>query len=203
MKMLQLNQHLPAILGLRLRGTKTNPLITGLACGGMGSTGPGRTLSNICSAISTSTSAVPPGVLRGGVLGCQGVRLVHTHTHTVSGHTRMLCTGTQVYDTHTHHVHRHTHRVQMDAHTPCMDGHTHMQAQTIPGAELGAWEEILRERNTEVKVTQSRQTLCDPMDSTVPGILQARILEWVAFPFSKRSSQPRDRTCIAGGFLPA
>ena len=198
MKMLQLNQHLPAILGLRLRGTKTNPLITGLACGGMGSTGPGRTLSNICSAISTSTSAVPPGVLRGGVLGCQGVRLVHTHTHTVSGHTRMLCTGTQVYDTHTHHVHRHTHRVQMDAHTPCMDGHTHMQAQTIPGAELGAWEEILRERNTEVKVTQSRLTLCDPMDSTVPGILQARILEWVAFPFSKRSSQPRDRTQVPG-----
>ena len=41
------------------------------------------------------------------------------------------------------------------------------------------------------------------MDYTVHGILQARILEWVAFPFSSRSSQPRDRTrvsCIAGGF---
>ena len=44
------------------------------------------------------------------------------------------------------------------------------------------------------------------MDYTVHGILRARILEWVAFPFSKRSSQPRDWTqvsCIAGGSLPA
>ena len=35
----------------------------------------------------------------------------------------------------------------------------------------------------KVKVTQSCLTLCDPMDYTVHGILQARILEWVAFPF--------------------
>ena len=35
------------------------------------------------------------------------------------------------------------------------------------------------------KVTQSCPTLCDPMDCTVHGILQARILEWVAFPFSR------------------
>ena len=42
----------------------------------------------------------------------------------------------------------------------------------------------------KVKVAQSCPTLCDPMDYTVHGILQARILEWVAFPFS-RSSQPR------------
>ena len=42
------------------------------------------------------------------------------------------------------------------------------------------------------------------MDYTVHGILQARILEWVAFPFSKGSSQPRDQTQvsrIAGGFF--
>ena len=37
----------------------------------------------------------------------------------------------------------------------------------------------------KVKVTQSYQTLCDPMNYTVHGILQARILEWVAFPFSR------------------
>ena len=43
-----------------------------------------------------------------------------------------------------------------------------------------------------VKVAQSCPTLCEPMDYTVHGILQARILEWVAFPFSKGSSQPRD-----------
>ena len=42
------------------------------------------------------------------------------------------------------------------------------------------------------------------MDCTDHGILQARILEWVAFPFSRGSFQPRDRnqvSCIAGGFF--
>ena len=38
----------------------------------------------------------------------------------------------------------------------------------------------------KVKVAQSCPTLCDPMDYTVHGILQARILEWVTFPFSRR-----------------
>ena len=57
---------------------------------------------------------------------------------------------------------------------------------------------------SEVKVAQSCLTLCDPMDHTVHGILQARILEWVAIPFSRGSSQPRDRTQvshIADGFF--
>ena len=61
-----------------------------------------------------------------------------------------------------------------------------------------------RTQLSKTQATQSRQTLCDPMDYTVCGILQARILEWVAFPFSKRSSQPRDWTqvsCITGGFF--
>ena len=45
-------------------------------------------------------------------------------------------------------------------------------------------------------------TLCNPMDcsppgSSVHGVLQARILEWVAMPSSSRSSQPRDQTCIS------
>ena len=56
----------------------------------------------------------------------------------------------------------------------------------------------------KVKVAQSYLTLCDPMDYTVHGILQARILEWVAFPFSRGSSQPGDRTqvsSIAGRFF--
>ena len=58
----------------------------------------------------------------------------------------------------------------------------------------------------EVKVTQLCLTLCDSMDYTVHGILQARILEWVAFPFSRGSSQPRDQTQIshiAADSLPA
>ena len=55
-----------------------------------------------------------------------------------------------------------------------------------------------------MKVAQLYPTLCDSMDYTVHEILQARILEWVAFPFSRGSSQPRDRTpvsCIASGFF--
>ena len=55
------------------------------------------------------------------------------------------------------------------------------------------------------EVAQLCLTLCDPVDCSLPcsslrGILQARILEWVAISFSSRSSQPRDRTwvsCIA------
>ena len=43
----------------------------------------------------------------------------------------------------------------------------------------------------KVRVTQSCLTLCDPVDYTVHGILQPRILEWVAFPFSRGSSHPR------------
>ena len=46
------------------------------------------------------------------------------------------------------------------------------------------------------KVAQSCLTLCDPLDYIVHGILQARTLEWVAFPFSRGSSQPRDRTQV-------
>ena len=62
------------------------------------------------------------------------------------------------------------------------------------------------------KWLQSCPTLCDSMDhsppgSSVHGILQARILEWVAMPAFRRSSQPRDQThifmspALAGGFF--
>ena len=46
----------------------------------------------------------------------------------------------------------------------------------------------------KVKVTQTCLTVCKPMDYTLRGIQQAKILEWIAFPFSRGSSQPRDRT---------
>jgi len=55
-----------------------------------------------------------------------------------------------------------------------------------------------------VKVAQLCPTLHDPMDYTVHGILQARILEWVSVPLSRGSSQPRDQTQvshIADGFF--
>ena len=48
-----------------------------------------------------------------------------------------------------------------------------------------------------MNVTQSCLTLCDPMDCIVHGILQARILEWVASPFSRGSSQPRDQSQVS------
>ena len=52
----------------------------------------------------------------------------------------------------------------------------------------------------EIKWSESRQlcpTLCDPMDYTVHGILQARIWEWVAGPFSRGSFQPQDQTQVS------
>ena len=48
-----------------------------------------------------------------------------------------------------------------------------------------------------MKVSQLCLTLCDPLDYTVHGILQARVLERVTFRFSRGSSQPRDRTQVS------
>ena len=68
--------------------------------------------------------------------------------------------------------------------------------------------EIWKE-NVKMLVAQLCLTLCNPMDCSAPGssihrILQARILEWVAIPFSVTSSQLRDQSqvsCIAGRFF--
>ena len=68
---------------------------------------------------------------------------------------------------------------------------------------------ILRESyfhtdSNAIKESESCSVMSDPMDYTVQGVLWARILEWVAFPFSRGSSQPREWTqvsCIAGRFL--
>ena len=64
-------------------------------------------------------------------------------------------------------------------------------------AKLGLWK-------WKVKGVQLCLTLCDPVDYTAHGILQARILEQVVYPFSRRSSRPRNRTrvfCIADRFF--
>ena len=50
---------------------------------------------------------------------------------------------------------------------------------------------------SELKVAQLCLTLCDSMDCTAHGILQARILEWVACLFSRGSFQPRDQTQVS------
>ena len=59
----------------------------------------------------------------------------------------------------------------------------------------------VKEEN-ESEVAQSRPTLCDPMDCSLPGsclhgILQARVLEWVAISFSRGSSWPRHQTRVS------
>ena len=65
---------------------------------------------------------------------------------------------------------------------------------------------LLASVTTNSEVAQSCLTLCNPMDCSLPGssvhgIFQARVLEWVAISFSKGSFLPRDRTqvsCIVG-----
>ena len=58
-------------------------------------------------------------------------------------------------------------------------------------------EKNFKKPYVKVKVAQSCLTLCDPKDYTAHGILQARILEWVAISTFRGSSQPRDRTHIS------
>ena len=90
------------------------------------------------------------------------------------------------------------------------------QADSLPSEPLGKRDILVMGYtgdilvNSKVKkwklVTQLCPTLCDlmdysPPDSSVHGILQARILEWVAIFFSRTSSWPRDQTqvsCISG-----
>ena len=90
--------------------------------------------------------------------------------------------------------------------------------QTVQSFWKTVWQLLIRlnikwqwKWKVNMLVARSCLALCYPMDCSppgfsVPGILQARILEWVAIPFSRGSSQPRDQTwvsCIAGRFLPS
>ena len=79
---------------------------------------------------------------------------------------------------------------------------------TLDGSVLSCLQDgrccVLTEKSSAVKVAQSYPTLCNPTGYTVHGIFQAIILEWVAFSFSRGSSQARDRSQvshIAGGFF--
>ena len=138
---------------------------------------------------------------------------IHTHTHT---HTH---TYTYIYNIHIVVVQSlsyiglsvtpwlqyarlpcpsHSHRVYSNTHPLSRWGHPTISF-CCPLLLLPSISE-----KSEVKVIQSCPTPHDPMDSEVHGILQARILEWVAFLFSRGSSQPRDWTQVshmAGGFF--
>ena len=72
--------------------------------------------------------------------------------------------------------------------------------------DRGAWwvtvHGVTELNKTESEVAQSCLTLCDPMDCSLPGssihgIFQARVLEWVAISFSRGSSRPEDETCVS------
>ena len=87
----------------------------------------------------------------------------------------------------------------------CIFYYCSYMARVIPGVrfpKIILWKYICSLE--KVKVTQWCPTVCDPMDFTVHVILQVRILEWVAIPFSRGSSQPRDQTqvsCVADRFF--
>ena len=73
---------------------------------------------------------------------------------------------------------------------------------SLSSCRSGSRDKVVSPENCDVLVAQSCPTLCDPVDcsppgSSVHGILQARILEWVVIPLSKGSSQPRDRTQVS------
>ena len=81
---------------------------------------------------------------------------------------------------------------------------SHMPQLRVRRSQLEILHAATKIWSSQVKVIQLCWTLYDPMDYTVHGILKARIMEWVALPFSRVSSQPRDRTqvsCIAGRFF--
>ena len=91
-------------------------------------------------------------------------------------------------------------------------GHTHLDySKNQPQLGTSCIINILASTlKVKVLVAQSCPALCESMDysppgSSVHGILQARILEWVAIPFSRRSSQASNQTqvCLSHqGFLP-
>jgi len=65
-----------------------------------------------------------------------------------------------------------------------------LQADSLPSKPPG-------KPPPKMLVAHSCLTLCDPIDFSVSGFLQAIILEWVTIPFSRGSSHPGDRTCLA------
>ena len=93
---------------------------------------------------------------------------------------------------------------------PALENHCHPKESFIHSFIHSAFTSTEHARcpstDSEVKAARSCPTPCNPGNYTVHGILQARTLECacIAFPFSRGSSQPRDRThvtCIAGGFF--
>ena len=84
--------------------------------------------------------------------------------------------------------------------SPCVQVHLWRQGSLMPGGNVTRWIGTCRDGSG--LVAKSCLILCDLMDcrlpgSSVHGILQAEIPEWVALPFSRWSSQPRDWTWVS------
>ena len=76
-----------------------------------------------------------------------------------------------------------------------------VKAMVFPVVMYGCESWTVKKAEGEGEVAQSCPTLCNPMDGnllgfSIHGILQARILEWIAISFSRGSSQPRDQTQV-------
>ena len=80
-----------------------------------------------------------------------------------------------------------------------------LHKQQTNGAHLSKAQQALKSSlcylDAKSLLTLGHPTDCSPQGSSVHGISQARILEWVATSFFRRSSQPRDRTCISCEFF--
>ena len=77
-----------------------------------------------------------------------------------------------------------------------------VRAMVFPVVMYRCTSWTIKKAESESEVAQSCPTLCDPVDCSLPGssvhgIFQARILEWVAISFSRGSSRPRDRTLVS------
>ena len=111
-------------------------------------------------------------------------QLTHAHTHT-----------------HTHFL---QHRILLSCHLPCSfpSGLVSILSFNIQNTARKPSSKVWFELLQFSLVAQLCPTLCDPVDCSPPGfsvygILQARILEWVAIPFSRGSSQLRDQTWVS------
>ena len=118
------------------------------------------------------------------------------------------------YESHSSSVSPTSHRIQSGHWT--LSGLPKCSCEHLSGLPKCSCEHLLRGSRchgqapllgSQPKVSESLSVVSDslhPMDYTIHRILHARILEWVAFPFSRGSSQPRDQTQvshIAGRFF--
>ena len=101
--------------------------------------------------------------------------------------------------THTPHTHTHTEEYcsAISKNEILLLTTTRMDLEDIMLSQINRAKTNTVWKKVRGQVAQLCPTLCNPMDHTLHGILQAWILEWVAIPFSRGSSQPRDWTQVS------